>query len=74
MQVVYTTNECNQCLEDGFTVCRSQRNNSMSYCCNPNLLDTDDCSLESLNDPDANFDFCSSQVFYPSMEPYVCPY
>ena len=78
MKAVYTTQECRQCLDDGFTTCRSARNNSISYCCDPNVMDTDECAVDfdKLRYPDEaqHFDFCSSQVWPPSMEPYVCPY
>ena len=42
-----TTRECNECLEYGWTVCKTRFNNSVSVCCNPDREASENCtSLE----------------------------
>lgn len=68
-----TTNECNDCLEDGWTVCKIRSNNSISVCCNPDREASENCT--SLEQPHLlNYEFCSTEAFIPSLRPFACPF
>ena len=39
-----TTQECNECLDDGWTVCKTRLNKSVSVCCNPDREASENCT------------------------------
>ena len=77
MRTATSTKEGNECLEDGYTTCRSYFNVSQTICCNPDAMDVDECAFDFEKlafGKTQNYGMCSSQVFDPSILPYVCPF
>ena len=71
MNMFFTTEECNECMEDGHVACLTQGDVTQGLCCNPNGIDIEQCS--ATNDP-INFKFCTSDALDPSHNHYACPY
>ena len=71
MNMFFTTEECNECMDDGHVACLTQGDVTQGLCCNPNGIDIEQCS--ATNDP-INFKFCTSDALDPSHNHYACPY
>ena len=71
MNMFFSTEECNECMDDGHVACLTQGDVTQGLCCNPNGIDIEQCSAK---EDSSNFAFCSSDVNNPSSVAYACPY
>ena len=70
---VYSTEGCDNCLDNGYVTCRSKHNNSISYCCDPTEPTVKNCTSLPENPNSKNYDICNTEIV-PSMQSLACPF